>query len=119
MNGMTYKFFVRMGEVLPYPLSIEIYDEMAQDNMSAVDAKVINTYFEGAKMDQYAVWDLGDPAYVSGVLLAGSTDPIVDIAGVTQSEPIMLTNLMALAVEHLDFNSESDTMTIYFNACRS
>jgi hypothetical protein len=114
-----YKFFVPMGKVLDYPTSEEIYREFAANDLNAVNARVVNTYFEGAQIDNYALWDLQDPSYVSGVLQAGSTVPVVNIAGVTHANPIPLSGLLALAVEALKINVGTDTVYVYFNACRA
>jgi hypothetical protein len=118
-KNMRYKFFVPMGQVLDYPTSEEIYEDFVANDLPAVDAKVTNTYFEGALIDDYVLWDLQDPNYVSGVLQAGSTDPVVDIEGVTYQQPVTLTNLLALATMKLGIRVGIDNVTVYFNACRT
>jgi hypothetical protein len=92
-------FFVKMGEVLDYATSELIYQELAQNNLQAVNTRVVHTYFAG--------------------LQAGSTDLVVSIKGTTQQQPISLTNLLAIAVETLGIKVGTDTVTVYFNACRS
>lgn len=117
--NMKYKFFVPMGEVLDYPTSEQIYQDFVANDLPAVDAQVQNTYFEGAMIDDYVLWDLQDPNYASGVLQAGSADPVIDIEGVTEQQPVTLTNLMALATMRLGIRVGIDNVTVYFNACRS
>jgi hypothetical protein len=117
-KNWEYKFFVKMGEVLDYPKSEDIYKELAANNLPAVNKRVVHTYFEGGEIDNYAIWDLKDSNYVSGVLQAGSTQSVVDISGTTEHKPIYLANLLALAVEALNINVGRDTVTVYFNACR-
>jgi hypothetical protein len=117
-TNWEFKFFVAMGQVLDYPTSELIYQELLANNLNAVNRRVRQTYFEGAEITNYAMWDLEDPNYVSGVLVAGSGNPVVDIAGTTQQNPITLTNMLALAVEALGINVGVDTVTVYFNACR-
>jgi len=117
-NNWEFKFFVAMGQTLDYPTSEAIYKELAANNLAAVNKRVRQTYFEGADIVNYAMWDLKDANYVSGVLLAGSKVPVVDIKRTTQQNPIKLSNLLALAVETLHIKVGVDTVTVYFNACR-
>jgi hypothetical protein len=117
-KNWQFKFFVKMGEALDYPTSEAIYQELVANDLAAVNKRVKNTYFEGTDIVNYAMWDLQDPNYVSGVLVAGSDVAVVDIDGTTQQQPIKLSNLLALAVEELGINVGVDTVTVYFNACR-
>lgn len=117
-DNWQFKFFVAMGETLDYPTSELIYQELVANNLAAVNKRVRQTYFEGADIVNYAMWDLQDPNYVSGVLQAGSNVPVVDIHGTTRQQPIMLSNLLALAVEALRIRVGVDTVNVYFNACR-
>jgi hypothetical protein len=117
-ENWQFNFFVKMGEILDYPTSEAIYQELAANNLAAVNKRVKNIYFAGQDIVNYAMWDLADSNYVSGVLQVGSTVAVVDIDGTTQQNPIMLSNLLALAVEALDINVGVDTVIVYFNACR-
>ena len=117
-KNWQFKFFVAMGETLDYPTSELIYEELVANDLAAVNKRVRQTYFEGADIVNYAMWDLRDKNYVSGVLQAGSNIPVVDIIGTTRQRPIKLTNLLALAVETLRIKVGVDTVNVYFNACR-
>jgi len=117
-NHWEFKFFVAMGQTLDYPTSVLIYQELAANNLAAVNKRVRQTYFEGNDVVNYAMWDLQDPNYVSGVLKAGENVPVVDIKGITRQKPILLSNLLTLAVETLKIKVGVDTVIVYFNACR-
>jgi len=117
-NNWEFKFFVAMGEILDDPTSELIYQELAANDLTAVNKRVRQTYFEGNDVVDYAMWDLQNANYVSGVLKAGSNQSVVDIDGTTQQNPILLSNLLALAVEELGINVGVDTVIVYFNACR-
>lgn len=113
-----FKFFVQMGQILDDAIADQIYIEMEANNLDSVNHRVLQTYFEGADIVNYAIWDLDDANYTSGILLPGSTDAVVDIRGTTEQDPIFLVNLLALAVETLEINVGVDEVIVYFNACR-
>ncbi|WP_028534562.1 putative adhesin [Paludibacterium yongneupense] len=113
-----FMFFVRQGEELDYPTSEKIYAELAASQFTKVDSRVVETYSTGDNIDDYVLWDLEDARYVSGVLLAGSTQAVVDIAGTTEQKSITLSNLLTLAIEQLNIEVGKDDVTVYFNACR-
>lgn len=111
------KYFVREGECLDYDESIEIFKELADNNIPAVDGRVVETSSSGDSITDYDLWDLEDENYPSGVLKAGEVTPIVDIAGTTEDNPIKFSELLNQAIQTLGIKEE-DKVVVYFNACR-
>lgn len=117
-EGWQYKFFVPPGHALPYGLSEDIYAELCAGDVDAANARVRHTYFADAPLTNYALWSLQDPRYVSGALLVGSSEALIDIGDISEDNPISLTGLLALVVEALNIDVGRDEVTVYFNACR-
>ena len=104
-----YKFFCRMGEVLDWDKSVEIYNYLNSNNIAQANAMVVHNYFADAEINDYYLWDLNDSSYVSGILQAGSTNAVVDITGYTEGKPTTLSTLIAMAVDRLGINAVSYT----------
>lgn len=114
----TLKFFVKAGEVLGWDESVEIYNLLAANDIAAVDKKVKHVIFPGATYVNYKLWGLGDDAYISGTLLAGSTVAIVDIADIAYENAVPLKDLIDETLARIGATAV-DTVTFYFNACRA
>lgn len=114
---LEVKYFVQPGEILDYDISIEIYNELVNNELDRVNKKVRNTKFYNSEVTDYVMWDLENPNYVSGSLIVGENTPIVDIAGTTFEKPIRFLGLLRQTLRELGANKE-DEIIVYFNACR-
>ena len=117
--GYTFYFFCPDGEILDWATSVTIYDELKADKVADVTAKAKHTVFESGKYSDYQLWDLGHAGYLTGAILAGHDDVLVDLKGVTQTHPVSLSQLLANAVVALDADGAGNTFSVYFNACRA
>ena len=118
-DNFVYNFFVKQGLPLCYPTSEQIYKDLAANKIADVEKKVQQKLFAGAKVEDYNLWSLNDPKYVSGVLEAGSTKAVVDISKHTPTSPISLSALIKQAINKLGIKVGTDKVTVYYNACRS
>ena len=119
-DGCTFKFFVKVGAILDYKESIEIYEEFAAADTDKLNARDKHTIFETGKVENYALWNLGDDQYVSGVLKLngpGSTTTLVRIDE-TQQHPVFFNDVIDQALAALKPHA-GDEVIVYFNACRA
>lgn len=117
--GYTYKFFCDAGEVLGWDLSVSIYQILNKGLLDEAEKLVAHTDNPGQNVVNYELWDLADPAYVSGSMLVGSNKALVSLEGVTQDKPCTLFELLASTIVALDADGPGNRFNIYFNACRA
>jgi len=119
VSGYTFFFFCPQGEILDWDRSVEIYNDLKANKVDAVKGMANHTVFSGGKVSEYRLWDLGDPGFATGAVLAGQDEAIVSLAGVTADKPATLSELLANTVVALNADKPGNTFNIFFNACRS
>lgn len=116
-NNTTVYYFTREGEQLDYNISIDIYNELVNNELERIKPKIEETKSFGAGVKNYSLWDLKDQNYVSGSLKVGETTPIIDLNGVTFNNPTNFRDLFFETLKALNWQ-DGDSVIIYFNACR-
>lgn len=116
-NNTTVYYFVREGGVLDYNVSIDIYNELVNNELDRIQPKIEETKSFGAAVKNYSLWDLKDQKFVSGSLRVGENTPIINIDGTTYNNPTNFRDLFYQTLGALN-KQEGDSVIIYFNACR-
>jgi hypothetical protein len=117
-EGFQIAFFCKLDDIILWDKSVKIYNALAASDTATVNSMVVNRIYPTGTTVDFALWELGDPSYITGTLLMGSKQAIVDITGVKESNPISLSNLLAQTIVDLKADKPGNTFTIYFNACR-